>query len=36
MNSGVLVEEGYTETIFKYPKDEYTKTLLYAVPEIRI
>ena len=33
---GKLVEENYTSTIFKYPKDEYTKILLNSVPKLNI
>ena len=35
MNFGSLVEENYTSTLFKYPKDDYTKTLLKAVPLLK-
>ena len=31
---GNLIEENYTSTIFKYPKEDYTKTLLNAVPKL--
>ncbi len=34
MYYGSLVEEGYTSTLFKYPKEDYTKTLLNAVPKL--
>lgn len=34
MNKGELIEENYTSTIFKYPKEEYTKNLLNAVPKL--
>ena len=34
MYFGSLVEENYTSTIFKYPKEEYTKKLLNAVPTL--
>ena len=34
MYFGSLVEEGYTSTLFKYPKEDYTKTLLNAVPKL--
>lgn len=36
MNKGTLVEENYTSTIFKYPKEEYTKKLLNAVPKLQV
>ena len=35
MYFGSLIEENYTSTIFKYPKEEYTKTLLSSVPFIK-
>ena len=35
MHSGQLIEEGYTSTIFKYPKEEYTKNLLNSVPILK-
>ena len=35
MKFGNLIEENYTSTLFKYPKDEYTKTLLNSVPKIK-
>jgi ABC-type oligopeptide transport system ATPase subunit len=35
MNKGKIIEEGYTNTLFKYPKEDYTKTLLNAVPELK-
>ena len=35
MNEGRIIEEGYTNTIFKHPKDDYTKKLLNAVPELK-
>ena len=31
---GNLIEENYTSTIFKFPKEDYTKTLLNAVPKL--
>ena len=34
MYFGSLIEENYTSTIFKYPKEEYTKKLLNAVPTL--
>ncbi len=33
MKSGKVVESGPVKTIFKSPKDEYTKTLIYADPK---
>lgn len=35
MYFGSLIEENYTSTIFKYPKEEYTKKLLNAVPVLK-
>lgn len=35
MNYGSLIEENYTSTLFKYPKEEYTKNLLNAVPILK-
>lgn len=35
MNFGSLIEENYTSTIFKYPKENYTKKLLTAVPSLK-
>ena len=35
MYFGSLIEENYTNTIFKYPQQEYTKTLLSAVPILK-
>ena len=32
MQRGVLVEEGETEQIFRYPQHEYTKRLIAAIP----
>lgn len=32
---GKLIEENYTHTLFKYPKEDYTKKLLDAVPNIK-
>ncbi|MBE7710968.1 MAG: ABC transporter ATP-binding protein [Cyanobacteria bacterium SIG31] len=34
MNMGSLIEENYTSTLFKYPKEEYTKMLLNSVPKL--
>ncbi len=35
MYFGTLVEENYTGTIFRYPKEEYTKKLINAVPILK-
>ena len=35
MYFGSLIEENYTSTIFKYPKEDYTKKLLNAVPYLK-
>ena len=35
MHNGVLVEENYTSTLFKYPKEDYTKKLLFSVPILK-
>lgn len=35
MNFGSLIEENYTSTIFKYPKEDYTRKLLSAVPILK-
>ena len=35
MYYGSLIEENYTSTIFKYPKEDYTKKLLNAVPILK-
>lgn len=35
MYFGELIEENYTSTLFKYPKEEYTKKLLYSVPQLK-
>ena len=34
MYFGSLIEENYTGTLFRYPKEEYTKTLLNSVPHL--
>lgn len=34
MNQGKLLEENYTSTVFKYPKEDYTKKLLNSVPKL--
>ena len=35
MHSGELIEENYTSTLFKYPKEDYTKKLLSSVPILK-
>lgn len=35
MNFGSLIEENYTSTLFKYPKEDYTKKLLASVPILK-
>lgn len=35
MYFGSLVEENYTGTIFRYPKEDYTKKLINAVPMLK-
>ena len=35
MYQGRLIEENYTGTVFRYPKEEYTKMLLNAVPVLK-
>lgn len=35
MNKGKLIEENYTSTVFRYPKEEYTKVLLSSVPSLK-
>ena len=35
MYCGQLIEENYTSTVFRLPKENYTKQLLSAVPQIR-
>ncbi|MBR2430911.1 ABC transporter ATP-binding protein [bacterium] len=35
MYQGSLIEENYTDTIFKYPQQEYTKELLLSVPVLK-
>lgn len=35
MHDGLLIEENYTSTLFKYPKEEYTKKLLNSVPILK-
>lgn len=35
MHFGSLIEENYTHTIFKYPKENYTKNLINAVPILK-
>ncbi|MCQ2738601.1 MAG: dipeptide/oligopeptide/nickel ABC transporter ATP-binding protein [bacterium] len=36
MYQGRLIEENYTGTVFRYPKEEYTKILLNSVPTLRL
>ncbi len=36
MYQGRLIEENYTGTVFRHPKEEYTKTLLNAVPVLKV
>ena len=35
MHNGKLIEENYAGTVFRYPKEEYTKKLLSAVPVLQ-
>lgn len=35
MRSGQLIEQNYTSTLFKYPKEDYTKKLLNSVPVLK-
>lgn len=35
MHQGKLIEENYTSTLFRYPKEEYTKKLLDSVPVLK-
>ena len=35
MYNGKLIEENYSGTVFRYPKENYTKNLLNAVPMLR-
>ena len=35
MYNGKLIEENYSGTVFRHPKEEYTKTLLNAVPVLK-
>jgi ABC-type dipeptide/oligopeptide/nickel transport system ATPase component len=34
MQSGKIVEEGDAEALYNAPKNDYTKTLLSAIPKI--
>ena len=36
MHNGILIEENYTGTVFRLPKEEYTKILLNSVPNLKI
>ena len=36
MYFGSLIEENYTSTLFKYPKEDYTKKLLNSVPTLKL
>jgi ABC-type microcin C transport system duplicated ATPase subunit YejF len=36
MQNGVIVEKGDTDMIFESPKEEYTKRLIAAIPEVRL
>lgn len=35
MYFGSLIEENYTSTLFRYPKEDYTKKLLSSVPSLK-
>lgn len=35
MYYGSLIEENYTGTVFRHPREEYTRTLLSAVPSLK-
>lgn len=35
MHNGKIIEENYTGTVFRLPKEEYTKNLLNSVPSIK-
>ena len=35
MHQGKLIEENYTSTLFRYPREEYTKKLLNSVPILK-
>lgn len=32
MNQGTIVEQGYAESIYREPKEEYTRSLIAAIP----
>lgn len=34
MNQGRLIEENYAATLYRYPKEEYTRNLLDSVPQL--
>lgn len=36
MYKGKLIEENYAGTVFRYPKEDYTKNLLNAVPVLKV
>lgn len=36
MHNGQLIEENYAGTVFRYPKEDYTKKLLGAVPILKL
>lgn len=36
MNKGQIIESGYSEEIYKNPKNEYTKNLINAIPKIDV
>ena len=36
MHSGSLIEENYTNTLLRYPKEKYTKNLIDSVPSLKL